>query len=359
MLKNSASKSFLKFSSETSSEEPQWIVRKEKTASPELVSGAQLRLSPRKLSSPSTTKPANHSSNSSIKQYLVHSKLKEKYDHNKNKGMISESPLVKNRLIPQVEVQKEDDQEVSKKDSIADDQNNRDMEGKSTPSKQTSLTSVGSVVKVQNTFSQQTVKKRLTFEQNLERMFSKKKQLDLSTFITGVKPVSSLAKLITGEGVYAQKIPKEIKPSMVMIVKPFSIPNIDPSTFVYIETNDIKSELDSITDSFDAIVMDPPWFLDSNCSDTSCDLITPEQLATWNITDGLITHGFLFVWTEKELISKVVIMAEKWKFSYVENVVWVKQNVNNTVVKDSYKYFRKSSMTMLIFKKENKKDSTT
>lgn len=34
-------------------------------------------------------------------------------------------------------------------------------------------------------------------------------------------------------------------------------------------------------------------------------LITPEELGTWKITNKLIPRGFLFIWTEKELIPRV------------------------------------------------------
>lgn len=43
-------------------------------------------------------------------------------------------------------------------------------------------------------------------------------------------------------------------------------------------------------------------------------------------------------------------MMENWGFIYVENLVWLKQDVNNKLAKQEYSYFRKSKKTLLIFK---------
>src|SRR4051812_40892793 len=41
---------------------------------------------------------------------------------------------------------------------------------------------------------------------------------------------------------------------------------------------------------------------------------------------------------------------DKCGFVYVENLVWVKQEVNNTLVTQPYKYFRRSKTSLLIFR---------
>ncbi len=48
---------------------------------------------------------------------------------------------------------------------------------------------------------------------------------------------------------------------------------------------------------------------------------------------------------------------KKWEFIYVENLVWVKKNVNNRIVTQDYKYIRKSKSSMLIFRKIEPRDS--
>ncbi len=48
---------------------------------------------------------------------------------------------------------------------------------------------------------------------------------------------------------------------------------------------------------------------------------------------------------------QVFAVAHKWGFNYVENFVWVKKTVNNKFYSTDYKYFRKSKLTLLIFRK--------
>lgn len=44
-------------------------------------------------------------------------------------------------------------------------------------------------------------------------------------------------------------------------------------------------------------------------------------------------------------------MAAKWGFAYVENLTWVKITPNNKLYFEDYKYFTKSKLTLLMFKK--------
>ena len=63
--------------------------------------------------------------------------------------------------------------------------------------------------------------------------------------------------------------------------------------------------------------------------------------------------GFIFVWIEKEWIQKIVMIAESWGFKYVENFCWIKKNINNQIHKGEYRYFNKSKLSLLIFRKVN------
>jgi N6-adenosine-specific RNA methylase IME4 len=69
------------------------------------------------------------------------------------------------------------------------------------------------------------------------------------------------------------------------------------------------------------------------------------------VTD-IIKAGFLFIWLEKEWIQKVVSITAKWGFKYVENFCWIKKDINNQIHKSQYKYFNKSKLSLLIFRKE-------
>ena len=44
------------------------------------------------------------------------------------------------------------------------------------------------------------------------------------------------------------------------------------------------------------------------------------------------------------------------EWNYVENLVWVKQTANNKTECQDYKYFKKSKVSLLIFKKVKKKE---
>jgi N6-adenosine-specific RNA methylase IME4 len=61
--------------------------------------------------------------------------------------------------------------------------------------------------------------------------------------------------------------------------------------------------------------------------------------------------GFVFAWAEKEAIASCVKLMQRWGFIYVENLAWVKQNVNHKFVKEDYPYFWKSKCNLLIFRK--------
>jgi hypothetical protein len=61
-------------------------------------------------------------------------------------------------------------------------------------------------------------------------------------------------------------------------------------------------------------------------------------------------EGILFIWIEKEYILKV-LRALQNRFEYVENLAWVRRNVNNRILTQDYKYFRKAKLSLLLFKR--------
>lgn len=66
----------------------------------------------------------------------------------------------------------------------------------------------------------------------------------------------------------------------------------------------------------------------------------------------IVKAGFLFIWLEKEWLQRIVSIVAKWGFKYVENFCWIKKNINNQINRDEYKYFNKSKLSLLIFRKE-------
>lgn len=101
--------------------------------------------------------------------------------------------------------------------------------------------------------------------------------------------------------------------------------------------------------SFLAVLMDPP--LQSRNDPPRPGWITPAQLAKLRFTKQLVPNGLVFVWVEKELIMDVVKQMRAWDFLYVENFVWVKKTVNNRFVTQPAPYFKKSKLSLHIFRK--------
>jgi hypothetical protein len=60
---------------------------------------------------------------------------------------------------------------------------------------------------------------------------------------------------------------------------------------------------------------------------------------------------FAFVWVRKDLISQVVDAMSELSFYYVENLCWVKQEVNNTFSNQPSPYIRTTHETLLIFRR--------
>ena len=66
----------------------------------------------------------------------------------------------------------------------------------------------------------------------------------------------------------------------------------------------------------------------------------------------LLPGAFMFTWCEKELLPDMCALAENvWNLKYVENFCWIKQHPNNQMAKEPSRYFRRTKMTLLIFRK--------
>ena len=60
---------------------------------------------------------------------------------------------------------------------------------------------------------------------------------------------------------------------------------------------------------------------------------------------------FAYVWARKDLIGRIVDAMGELSFYYVENLCWVKQEVNNTFSTQPSPYIRTTHETLLIFRR--------
>jgi N6-adenosine-specific RNA methylase IME4 len=122
-----------------------------------------------------------------------------------------------------------------------------------------------------------------------------------------------------------------------------------PPGSLYIETDIISVDLTTLKKKFLAALIDFPWKVPGVLS-RSEDLLEPKQLLKLKL-DVLIPIGFIFLWTEKEMIAAAIKTLEKIGFYYVENLCWVKLSVNNKFVERPYRYFNSGKTSLLIFRK--------
>lgn len=89
---------------------------------------------------------------------------------------------------------------------------------------------------------------------------------------------------------------------------------------------------------FQGVLLDPPWN----------ELTCARLMEYIKLTATLIPAGFVFLWVEKEYLARALKVLKRWKFEYVENMVWVQRQANNEIRKDNYSIFNRSKLTMLI-----------
>lgn len=140
---------------------------------------------------------------------------------------------------------------------------------------------------------------------------------------------------------------------MARIISPFTGHNEYPfiPDSLHIETDIISFDLTTLGQKFVGVLMDVPWLLPHHSITTH--RVTTEDLYKLRI-DKIVNNGLIFVWVEKEVISACVKLFSKWGFSYVENLVWIKQNIDLKISEQPYHIFNKSKASLLIFRKGDK-----
>jgi mRNA (2'-O-methyladenosine-N6-)-methyltransferase len=107
---------------------------------------------------------------------------------------------------------------------------------------------------------------------------------------------------------------------------------------------------------FDVIMMDPPWQLSSSqpsrgvaigYSSLSDDLISRIPIKTIQV------EGFLFIWVINAKYGLALKLFEKWGYSLIDEIVWVKRTVTGKIAKGHGFYLQHSKETCLVGFKGN------
>ncbi|KAJ2399919.1 hypothetical protein GGI23_002362 [Coemansia sp. RSA 2559] len=97
--------------------------------------------------------------------------------------------------------------------------------------------------------------------------------------------------------------------------------------------------------------MDPPLLLPDE--EPKPGFFDISKLVSIPVDKLLAPGSFLFTWCEKELIVDMCEIAENnWGLKYVENFCWVRYQTNNQIQRLPSSYFRRSKVTLLIFRRE-------
>ena len=105
---------------------------------------------------------------------------------------------------------------------------------------------------------------------------------------------------------------------------------------------------------FDVITIDPPWQL-SSANPTrgvaiAYDTLSDQQIVNDEILpfSKLQTDGFLFIWVINAKYRLALELYEKYGYTLVDEVAWVKQTVNGKIAKGHGYYLQHAKETCLI-----------
>jgi len=105
---------------------------------------------------------------------------------------------------------------------------------------------------------------------------------------------------------------------------------------------------------FDVIMTDPPWQL-ATSNPTRGVAIGYEQLSDSLIEDipfpSLQENGLLFIWVINAKYKFALELMEKWGYTLVDEIAWVKQTVNRRLAKSHGFYLQHAKETCLVGRK--------
>ncbi|KAJ1658087.1 hypothetical protein IWQ61_002618 [Dispira simplex] len=123
------------------------------------------------------------------------------------------------------------------------------------------------------------------------------------------------------------------------------------------------NQTDQVDSTFEGILVDPPWTflyeepLYAHCFDSVNETSTTMGVTVDQVHQLLeeilpsLPKGLVFLWTHKAILPEVVAMMQTLDCRYVENLIWFKKAINNTLVNQPSPYFRCAKETLLLFKR--------
>lgn len=135
------------------------------------------------------------------------------------------------------------------------------------------------------------------------------------------------------------------------VISGILIPKSEPRWSRRIDTQStLQYDYSAFERTFQCVYMDPPLLLPGE--EPKPGFFDISKLTAIPVDKMLVPGAFLFTWCEKELLPDMCEIAEKqWGLKYVENFCWVRQLTNNHIAKLPSAYFRRSKMTLLIFRR--------
>lgn len=112
-----------------------------------------------------------------------------------------------------------------------------------------------------------------------------------------------------------------------------------------------QTQLNLTSQLFDVIMMDPPWQL-STSQPSRGVAIAYQSLSDDIISDipipKLQTSGFLFIWVINVKYSVTCKLMEKWGYTVVDEIAWIKKTVTGKIAKGHGFYLQHAKETCLV-----------
>ena len=144
------------------------------------------------------------------------------------------------------------------------------------------------------------------------------------------------------------KLPNPIPRSWAKIIRPLGF-DIKPMSC---ECKVIKADFSTfdftnLGSDYQVCYMDPP-LVNENESKLPGQLYISE-LAKYPIP-AFVKSGFIFIWVKKQFTAKLLKIVENWGYRYIENIAWIKQNVDGSIAQEPSRLLNKSKTTCYVFR---------